>query len=347
MTLFRVIHNQDNPYVQANRTIADDKRLSYKAIGIWFYAFTRRDNWEFYLKDLIKRHSDGLKSVKAGLKELEECGYLHRTAKYNHETKKLDGWEWNFFETPKTKEEIQKMFQKVPKGVGHEKCRTRKVTLTNNQSETKNERTDKNNPQTPLNEPPPDNPPPAPSLSTEDCLSFQERDERVEVESQPGGFKKPFMFDKLTPEQQEAFTNLMKLKPMCPSDEGLSVGNVMNWLLKGLVSPVRAKEICKTYESDCESYRNRGHVIRSMGAYLNAMIKKGRAPASKDFQTNKKYWNDGKAHIPENVYEETHGWLRFPAIDKEINFNMAFTEFKKTLYYYLKAIERQVVAQEL
>ena len=111
MTLIKVQHDKNNPYTVINRSIADDDRISYKAMGLWFYAFSRKEDWQFYLNDLVKRHKDGLDSVKSGLNELEESGYLYRYKRRN-EKNQFDGWEWVFFETPKTKDEIQKMFPK-------------------------------------------------------------------------------------------------------------------------------------------------------------------------------------------------------------------------------------------
>ncbi|CRU22420.1 helix-turn-helix domain-containing protein [Streptococcus equi subsp. equi] len=34
------------------------------------------DEWRVYPEELAKRHSDGLASVRAGLKELEQAGYV-------------------------------------------------------------------------------------------------------------------------------------------------------------------------------------------------------------------------------------------------------------------------------
>ena len=111
MALMHAIHDKENPYVMANKSIADDSRLSYKAIGIWFYAFSKPHDWKFYKNDLIKRHSDGRDSVESGLKELEENGYLYKYRVKNNDGQ-FDGWEYVFFEKAKTQEEIQKMFPK-------------------------------------------------------------------------------------------------------------------------------------------------------------------------------------------------------------------------------------------
>jgi hypothetical protein len=102
MTLCRTIHKEN--YSTVNNTIIKDNRLSWKAKGIWLYAFSRPDDWIFYVADIIKQSTDGRDAVKAGLKELEEAGYLLKYQKKNK-----DGtWgemEWIFYETP---EELKK-----------------------------------------------------------------------------------------------------------------------------------------------------------------------------------------------------------------------------------------------
>jgi len=76
MTLFRAQHNTD--YSVVRNDIIRDKRLSWKAKGIWLYAFSRKDDWTFYLKDIVNHSTDGRDSVRGGLAELEEFGYLTR-----------------------------------------------------------------------------------------------------------------------------------------------------------------------------------------------------------------------------------------------------------------------------
>lgn len=98
MTLFRVEHNKHNPYTAINTTISEDTRLSYKAKGIWLYAFSRPDDWTFYLNDLINRSSDGRDAVRAGLKELEAAGYLYRSQRRNADGT-MGSVDWVFYET--------------------------------------------------------------------------------------------------------------------------------------------------------------------------------------------------------------------------------------------------------
>lgn len=103
MTIFRVQHNQN--YTTINNTIAKDNRLSWKAKGIWMYAFSRPDVWEFNIIDLCNQSTDGRDSVRAGLRELEEHGYLLRNYKRTEEMK-FSKAEWIFYEVPQIKEKI-------------------------------------------------------------------------------------------------------------------------------------------------------------------------------------------------------------------------------------------------
>lgn len=96
MSICRVVHNKN--YTVINNTIAKDKNLSWRAKGIWLYAFSRPDDWTFYLKDLINQSTDGRDSVRKGLKELEKFGYLQR--KRTRLPGGLFGHEWRFFEVP-------------------------------------------------------------------------------------------------------------------------------------------------------------------------------------------------------------------------------------------------------
>ena len=107
MTIIRAVHSKDNPYVVLNKTCATDNRLSWKAKGIYFYAFSRPDDWQFYQNDLIKQSTDGRESVRSGLKELEENGYLHRYQ--NRANGRYGNAEYVFFETPVTPEELKKL----------------------------------------------------------------------------------------------------------------------------------------------------------------------------------------------------------------------------------------------
>lgn len=105
MTIFRTAHNKN--YTVINNTICTDKRLSWKAKGIWLYAFSRPDDWSFHINDLINQSIDGRDGVRSGLKELQECGYLKRSIIKNSKGQ-FDYGDWTFFETP------QEIKEKLP-----------------------------------------------------------------------------------------------------------------------------------------------------------------------------------------------------------------------------------------
>ena len=106
MTIYRVQHQKN--YTCVNNFICKDNRISWKAKGIWLYAFSRPDDWEFHLNDLINHSTDGRDSVRVGLKELEDA----------HQ------------ELPKLKEQIWELEEKIRKLKGR-KTGHKKVPLIN------------------------------------------------------------------------------------------------------------------------------------------------------------------------------------------------------------------------
>lgn len=74
MATFRV--NKDKNYTTINNTGLKDKRLSWKAKGILAYILTLPDDWVFYREELSRHAKDGLDSLRTGMKELKEYGYL-------------------------------------------------------------------------------------------------------------------------------------------------------------------------------------------------------------------------------------------------------------------------------
>lgn len=81
-----------------NQLIRDD-RLSWKARGIFTYLWSMADGWDFRVNEVSRHAKDGRDSLRAGLKELEEYGYLKRHYKQSNGGK-LDGYEWILNDTP-------------------------------------------------------------------------------------------------------------------------------------------------------------------------------------------------------------------------------------------------------
>lgn len=69
-----------NPFIQIDRQPIEDSRLSWKATGLMTYFVSKPDNWEFRMDHIIKSKTDGEKSVRSGINELKEAGYIVRVA---------------------------------------------------------------------------------------------------------------------------------------------------------------------------------------------------------------------------------------------------------------------------
>ncbi|WP_399936603.1 hypothetical protein ACGH52_00295 [Streptomyces sp. BBFR25] len=63
-------------FTQIANGLFRDGRLSYRAKGIFGYVSTHRSGWRVTLADLVRLGPDGRDAVRAGLRELEEHGYL-------------------------------------------------------------------------------------------------------------------------------------------------------------------------------------------------------------------------------------------------------------------------------
>lgn len=74
-TIIRVKNKTKNFSIIDNRFILD-KNLSFKAKGILTYLLTRPSDWKVYAEEIASHSTDGIDSVKSGLKELKEAGYV-------------------------------------------------------------------------------------------------------------------------------------------------------------------------------------------------------------------------------------------------------------------------------
>jgi hypothetical protein len=98
-TIYRVIKNKDNPYVQINKTCLEDVRLSWKAKGLLAYMLSQPDNWVFYREELVRHSRDGLDSLKAAVKELSSYGYI-KIVSEKDQNGKFVGWATHVYEQP-------------------------------------------------------------------------------------------------------------------------------------------------------------------------------------------------------------------------------------------------------
>lgn len=70
------VSKEDNRFAQIDNRPLHDNALSWKAKGMLAYLLSKPDNWKVRVTDLIRQSADGEASVRAGLKELQEAGYL-------------------------------------------------------------------------------------------------------------------------------------------------------------------------------------------------------------------------------------------------------------------------------
>ncbi|MED2029688.1 DnaD domain protein [Bacillus thuringiensis] len=97
MGIIRVEKNRN--YSVINNTGLRDERLSWKAKGILAYILTLPDDWVFYREELATHAKDGIDSLKSGMKELKEYGYVKR-APIRNDKNKIVSWETVIHEVP-------------------------------------------------------------------------------------------------------------------------------------------------------------------------------------------------------------------------------------------------------
>lgn len=98
MATFRAIKESGN-FVTVHKNFIHDNNLTFKAKGILLYLLSRPDDWRIYESEILKHTRDGKDSLKSGIKELEEVGYVARTRKRNDKGH-LNGYEYLVYEHP-------------------------------------------------------------------------------------------------------------------------------------------------------------------------------------------------------------------------------------------------------
>lgn len=98
-TFIRGIKDRNNPYVMIRKEPLKDNKLSWKAKGILSYLLSLPDDWQIYETELVKHSTDGRDSLKSGISELLEAGYIERIEKRN-EKGHFKGYNYTVFEIP-------------------------------------------------------------------------------------------------------------------------------------------------------------------------------------------------------------------------------------------------------
>lgn len=132
MTVIRIKHNRENPYVQINKESLWDERLSCKAVTLLVRCMSRPDDWKFHVVELASKFKEGRKTVDSAIHELIQYGYAVRIDHWDKDEAgrfKDKGHEYVFFETPATQEDKEKVLEEFKKCFQH--CRFGKVRSGN------------------------------------------------------------------------------------------------------------------------------------------------------------------------------------------------------------------------
>ncbi len=111
MSIVRVIHNRENPYVQLNKKALWNPNLSLKAVGLWARCMSRPDDWDFNVDELAEKCKEGTDAIYNAIKELIKEGYaifLEHSVRGEDGKIKKRPTQYIFFEFPPTEEEKKK-----------------------------------------------------------------------------------------------------------------------------------------------------------------------------------------------------------------------------------------------
>ncbi len=108
MTVIRIKHNRENPFVQINKEALWNNNLSLKAKGLWALCLSRPDDWCFHVSEIIKNTKEGRESIHNAINELISNGYAMRFQKKDPKKGNFLQVEYYFFEFPLTTEEREK-----------------------------------------------------------------------------------------------------------------------------------------------------------------------------------------------------------------------------------------------
>ena len=118
MSIIRIKHNKENPFVQLNKKGLWDEDLSLKATGLWARCLSRPDNWTFNISEMIKSSKEGKRAIYSAIDELIAHGYVVRvqvsirndTGQYGFQKVEYHFFEFKLSgeETEKYKEEFKK-----------------------------------------------------------------------------------------------------------------------------------------------------------------------------------------------------------------------------------------------
>ena len=110
----RLIKKDRGNYTNVSNTLIRDKRLSWKARGIFIYLWSQADEWQFYVSEIATHATEGERALRSGIKELENFGYLKRVHSHS-ENGSFDGMDWVLTDHPAQNRNDAEMNENPPK----------------------------------------------------------------------------------------------------------------------------------------------------------------------------------------------------------------------------------------
>lgn len=109
-TYFEFDEAFEDPWTRVPNTILDDTRVSAKAIGIYtkIVRFQNSNKHKIYINSITKQLKDGKDSVRSGIKELLNLGYISRV-QIRNDRGFLAGFKYTVYVTPTINENDEKI----------------------------------------------------------------------------------------------------------------------------------------------------------------------------------------------------------------------------------------------
>jgi hypothetical protein len=87
-----------DPFARVAKAVLDDKRITWKAKGIFAYLMSKPDNWKGVIADVVNHGADGATAVRAAMTELESFGYARQERV--REAGRMAGLVWHVTDDP-------------------------------------------------------------------------------------------------------------------------------------------------------------------------------------------------------------------------------------------------------
>lgn len=98
MSFIRTV-KREHPFAQIDKYLINDATIDFKAKGILTYILSKPDGWKVRMNDLVNHTKEGERSVRNGMKSLEDVGYI-RKYPIKGEQGKIQEWVYEVYERP-------------------------------------------------------------------------------------------------------------------------------------------------------------------------------------------------------------------------------------------------------